>query len=269
MGEVAFVFARSAYLRTREDALVALLPLDQDAGPLHLHLSGFEQNFGRIHQGDRWRVRNDIVEGPDFAICLSAASQWHAPPIRACAQLPYPELLQPLATLSGRSDVLDTLIGNADSPLWPARLSAAMSALGHWIHGSPTGSAGGETPATQPAPACAVAALIGAGRGLTPAGDDLLAGVALALRALAPERLGALSGAVGSRLQFTHPISAALLREALEGRASATAHHVLDSLIDNDLTGHSITRLHRAGASSGFDMLAGMLLVTHKATPAC
>lgn len=68
----------------------------------------------------------------------------------------------------------------------------------------------------------AVARLVGRGPGLTPEGDDLLAGALVTLSALGSRRFGALADAVGTLLDDpgrTTTVSAVLLRCATRGEA--------------------------------------------------
>ena len=118
-----------------------------------------------------------------------------------------------------------------------------------------------------------VLALVGAGPGLTPAGDDLLAGALLALRRLHAPTLAAalwrrLSPALATR---THPFSAAQLALAADGECAATVQRLLDALFECPGTGSASTtdertrslgeRLDAIGASSGHDLAAGIALV--------
>jgi hypothetical protein len=69
--------------------------------------------------------------------------------------------------------------------------------------------------------AAAVRDLVGRGPGLTPAGDDVLAGALVALAAVTPPGAarGALARLVRAEVHRTTPVSAALLEEAALGRA--------------------------------------------------
>jgi hypothetical protein len=108
----------------------------------------------------------------------------------------------------------------------------------------------------------AVRNLVGLGPGLTPTGDDNLAGTLLALHALnmkkkADEMAAALEvyGPEG-----TNRISLAHLRAAAAGWGAAPFHDMLVALLlgENSLDG-CIRRIGAIGHSSGWDALAGIL----------
>ncbi|GAA4076775.1 hypothetical protein GCM10023066_02950 [Nocardioides kongjuensis] len=103
----------------------------------------------------------------------------------------------------------------------------------------------------------AVPALVGRGDGLTPVGDDVLAGWLVAARA-AGRDTSALAGAVEAHLPRTTGLSAALLRHAVAGEAIAPFRAVL-------ATGEAaaVAVLLAVGHTSG----AGMLLGAHLALP--
>ena len=118
-----------------------------------------------------------------------------------------------------------------------------------------------------------VSELLGAGPGLTPSGDDLLAGVMLALHRLQrADRVDALWQVLESYLlQRTNIISVAHLRLAARGQCSERVNSLLDHVFSNNSNHHAqgvqaVTaniqlRANSIGASSGWDMLAGMSLV--------
>ncbi|MBN1262016.1 MAG: DUF2877 domain-containing protein, partial [Anaerolineae bacterium] len=111
----------------------------------------------------------------------------------------------------------------------------------------------------------AAAGLAGWGPGLTPAGDDFLAGVMLGLwfadvdtAAWVCEQLYA-----GAALATTS-LSRAFLRAAAAGLADERWHDFLAVLGDPDAHGldHAVKEVVSFGASSGFDMLSGFLWLT-------
>ncbi|MFP4394224.1 MAG: DUF2877 domain-containing protein [Anaerolineales bacterium] len=113
----------------------------------------------------------------------------------------------------------------------------------------------------------AVAAIAGLGPGLTPAGDDFLAGVMVASRLVkdAPyfDIPALIFEAASAR---TNRISRAFLRAAREGQVDERWHRLLDALAGPNsasLDPHTLEQRARAvlafGASSGLDMLAGFL----------
>jgi hypothetical protein len=109
----------------------------------------------------------------------------------------------------------------------------------------------------------AVEALVGRGTGLTPAGDDVLAGALAALRAVrddAADRLGravgAAAGAGGSR---TTRLSAALLEAAGDGAVIPQAERVLRALAAGALhVDRAVPALLAVGHTSGWHLAAGL-----------
>ena len=107
----------------------------------------------------------------------------------------------------------------------------------------------------------AASPLIGLGPGLTPAGDDYVGGAFFA-RALIAGRSGRGVDAWRQAASRTHPISAALLGDMLDGEGHAPLHELALRLASGRSRGDALDaarRLTRIGHSSGWDMLAGFL----------
>lgn len=106
------------------------------------------------------------------------------------------------------------------------------------------------------------AALVGAGRGLTPSGDDALCGVLLALCALgAPARAhAAVSAAVTRSLAATTSLSASLLLAAAAGCAIPEVATLANAVSRGDEAGidEALPAVLAIGHSSGADLLAGL-----------
>jgi hypothetical protein len=110
--------------------------------------------------------------------------------------------------------------------------------------------------------------LIGLGPGLTPSGDDALAGVESALHAAGHPLAGFLAAALDDVEARTTAVSVALLRHAAEGRVAERVHRLLDGLLASERAAlaPTIELAVRHGATSGSDMLAGILLGLDAAT---
>jgi hypothetical protein len=118
------------------------------------------------------------------------------------------------------------------------------------------GLAGGE-------PDRAVAALVGRGSGLTPTGDDLLAGALAALRAVGSALADPLGAAVRAHAPGrTTRLSAALLADADDGAVIPEAATVLRGLTAPAALGHALEpaldRLVAVGHTSGWHLAAGL-----------
>lgn len=167
-----------------------------------------------------------------------------------------------------------------------ARLAAAAAALGEpagfgaRLVGKPlqfplTRAAGGADDlaaacaADDPAAAAAAAVgLLGLGSGLTPSGDDFVGGAffarALLARAGGSDAPGWRAAAEAVRVaaaRATHPVSAALLGDLLDGEAWAPIHALCDALASGDdaAARDAARRLLGLGHSSGWDVLAGLV----------
>ncbi|HET6967018.1 MAG TPA: DUF2877 domain-containing protein, partial [Ornithinibacter sp.] len=106
--------------------------------------------------------------------------------------------------------------------------------------------------------AVAVAGLLGRGRGLTPSGDDALAGALLVAHAL--DTAGPLAAAVRARLDTTTAVSAALLDAAVDGFAARDVVTLVDAALAGDGAGVAavLPQVLAIGHSSGRDLVTGI-----------
>ena len=114
-----------------------------------------------------------------------------------------------------------------------------------------------------------VSRLLGLGPGLTPSGDDLLAGMLLALHVGAPSDVGILSQIVLHHAAAkTTAISASMLNQASQGLGHEASHRLIASLVDGEPDDEVLsvsTSLTSVGHTSGWDTLLGILLGLHLA----
>jgi hypothetical protein len=116
-------------------------------------------------------------------------------------------------------------------------------------------------PASERGVRSAVSRLVGLGPGLTPAGDDVLAGALVALSAAGDlPRRTALAAAVRPLLGRTSTLSAAYLRHAAEGRAMPELARFLAAVAGGCAVGAVVEDLLRVGASSGVALASGAVL---------
>jgi hypothetical protein len=153
-------------------------------------------------------------------------------------------------------------------PLAPAVLAAAgriLQAIGpsgrSALHEEPYRSRGALARARIDDGDLAEAArlLVGLGPGLTPSGDDALAGVLFAVRAaLGPDAEGVTVGL--AELGETGEISRAFLRWAARGQCLAPAHELLASAAAGDAAGaaRAAGTMATVGETSGADFLLGL-----------
>ncbi|NUS05099.1 MAG: DUF2877 domain-containing protein [Nonomuraea sp.] len=111
--------------------------------------------------------------------------------------------------------------------------------------------------------------LVGLGPGLTPSGDDVLAGLLVTLRhlgtATGTDRAVWLADWLAATVTYdartrTTPISATLLHCAARGEASPEVTGVLRAIADAQALEPALRRLHRLGHTSGADLAQGMAI---------
>jgi Protein of unknown function (DUF2877) len=149
---------------------------------------------------------------------------------------------------------LTAALPGGDAAGWAERARALESALAPWV----------------PVPdrlAAAVGALAGLGPGLTPAGDDVLAGALVTLAAAADEpRRAALARAVEGALGRTVPISAALLAQACRGRSVPEVAALLRAVAGSGDLDAALAALALVGHTSGAALALGVRTVLRART---
>jgi hypothetical protein len=271
---VSAVFRRSFYCRSARGALVLVGPEGLGAGPLHVLWPGAGETADR-RPDEGMRVGIDL-DGTAHAtepltLGLHDALEWRppAPPCwrtsslrrslawleRTADRAPVEGLgrLVPLVA-AGMIERIDSRHSSLIEIAWPA-----VAALSGWLR---TAHAGGPTGAVPPD---AIGALIGLGPGLTPSGDDVLAGALLALHGFArAEEAARLAAWLGPRLAGrTGHISRAHLACAAHGEGAAVLHDALAALASGDAeTLATVTAAVGAlGHCSGWDGLVGIAAV--------
>ena len=140
-------------------------------------------------------------------------------------------------------------------PALPDAVGPAADALAQALEGP--ASSGFTSGGLRPA----VGRLVGLGPGLTPAGDDVLAGALVALSAAGDRsRRTALAAAVGPLLGRTSAVSASLLCHAADGRAVPELSRFVAGLARGGDVGVVVEDLLRVGASSGVALASGAVL---------
>jgi hypothetical protein len=247
-GEICAVFRRCVYLRFAGERYVCLGDDTLGRGPINAALA--EPHAIRLL---RLGARVDIFS--------RRVAVW-SPPRHAARWPSDASLAENLRSLeraavitAGRAGLAGALYGD-DSPLL-RHARPALSALDRWLDSG-----------REPVPP-AVHALLGLGPGLTPSGDDYLAGTLVALRNVgrdaAADRLWySLRAAADIR---THAISRAHLAAAAAGEAHEALHLCLEQLFGarNPQWDAPLTRLDTVGHCSGWDGLAGAAAVARGA----
>lgn len=237
-------------------------------GPLNLRLTGhqgagFTIDYG-IEVGQRWTVSPDRLCRTDgLAIDLTSAVAWR--PRLPTERPDHAKLTDGLACLHNLLETLDpkddgllrlTLEPgsprNATERAAEPHIDALRTDLPHWLLDD-------VVPDRAP-----VVQLLGIGPGLTPSGDDLLAGILIAWHhigmGLAAGRLERI--VLDAAVERTTPISQAHLAAAAKGYGAAPLHDLLQAVLANkppDIE-QALDAAAKIGHSSGLDAIAGMML---------
>lgn len=260
--DAAAVFERSFYCRDAEDRWFCFLRDDLEPGPLHALSAEWPE-----------RLRDYVVEGqalaphglnrlasPTLVIDFGAMQEWLPPafpplnrPLLRDALL---RLRQEMRTLVPPATLAGSLVGRRQPEgEWQKNVLTetfrALEALTGWF-ASP-----GEQSLRD-----AIQSLLGLGPGLTPTGDDILAGTLLTLHALGETRkadeLAAEIETHGPK--GTNRISLAHLRAAATGQGAAPFHDILVGLMRGESTFDKyLRRIDAVGHSSGWDILTGIV----------
>jgi hypothetical protein len=227
VGAVCGAFRRAAYLRL-DGRILAVCDAQVAPGPLHLRLDRLpDLAVGRPVQlgGGRLSV------GP-WSVAVEDDRRWTPRPVD-------PQALRQALALRPRH--------GAGQPTVVAEAGLAQPILDR-------------IPALlQDGDLVSVAHLVGGrGAGLTPAGDDLLAGVLVAHAALDPA--GAHLRRAAAAASQTSDVAAAFLRWAAAGQCILPVHRVLEAIAAGDHGSEAAARqeLRRIGATSGSALLLGI-----------
>jgi hypothetical protein len=272
---VMAVFNHSFYCQSREGRLLCVVQDSVARGPLTIRCT-----VPAAAHWSAWGVRRDapvVFDGRALTIdrrlvlATARARPWQPQPLpRSLAVHALAAGLRSLAVEArGRipREGLAPLVTRGMGT--PCCLAAApgVAALAAWLRNGLT-DAGERTLA----PPGRVAELVGLGPGLTPSGDDFLGGAMIALRTLGLERLAeALAGRILPLARKGSPtISFAHLRAAAEGLGAEPLHRTLSALAEPARweLGPQLDNIGRVGKTSGWDALAGAVLVLNALTEA-
>jgi hypothetical protein len=265
-GRVAAVFTSSFYLEAGGGygcvGIQALGP-----GPLNILCDAprtMDWPASGMQPGMPWRVANRAIHiGGRFVFPCDGAVIWAPPsPARPKAvnlRRALGELLRQ-ATVPAEGLAMLVLPGTAPTTILHTTAEAPIAALHQWL----TAAMGDPQPTSRREPRW-VHPLIGLGPGLTPSGDDVIAGVMIALHGFgygdAARQVWAT--AQPSAVDAGNPISTAHLAAAAEGQGSAAIHGLLSALLAGDAgaMAGALAVIGRIGHTSGWDALAGVVAV--------
>lgn len=234
---VRAAFPTAVYLDTGK-GVVAVVSLDGLRLPISVVVATTSSSgpFAGVGPGDRAFVGSGRVRAGDLDVTVG---RWWTPPRPAA--LVRPEHLPARAArlariLQARRRVLSAAVAD--------RLASLSGALRQRRH---TGTAS--------------ASLVGLGEGLTPAGDDVLAGVLLALRYLGrPSCADRLWATISDQVpRRTTALSATLLAAAAEGDTVPQVTGLITALAGHRPLEPALDRLLAVGSTSGSDIAHGLL----------
>jgi hypothetical protein len=232
VGSIREVFRHAVYVHTPGD-MFALASRRVPSGPLHLRC---DLSLDRLRRGDHVTVSTGWLRSGDQRLAIDGASVWQG-------------TLPDAARLDQGLDLAGRMLSEV------ARRSALLEP------GSPYASRwrrvvdhveGGDLPG-------AAAVLGGLGPGLTPSGDDALAGLLIAARARWPADAEAPLVQVAAAVD-THPISRGFLRWAARGQSISPVHRLLAAVAAGDrrLAERALGDLLAFGHTSGADLALGL-----------
>ena len=268
-GRVAAVFERSFYIRSADD-LACIGNASLLSCPLNVitdACSDMDWCASGLRVGTLWLIFDSTIYlGHDLRIRFGDARTWQ--PVRVSRGSCRRELNHALATLRrlAKPRVPDEGLGVLAlpclrSPTKRPLLKMArepVDRLRHWLAAATRGQFAARLESLQP-----VRLLIGLGPGLTPSGDDFLAGVMIALHAFGREDIShSLWDTIRPwALEAGNIISFAHLSAASEGQGVAPIHCLLCALLTGDCSKmvEHLNAIDKIGHTSGWDALAGVL----------
>ena len=195
--------------------------------------------------------------GHAVSLGISTAEVWRVPAWSTRTYLVAFEQVQHVIQLALREAPLDSFTHAVFSAREPTTALARRAVAG--TRALRNGLKSGNTAKLDEA----VSLFLGLGHGLTPSGDDALSGALMMLFALRKDAQAIILGrCISANMDnATSALSCAFLRAACDGEPSAAMHQAITALLVNAPPGDVISPIRAIGQTSGFDMLAGVLLV--------
>jgi hypothetical protein len=257
--QVLATFDHACDLVTPAGDVIALVAPQIGDGPLNIVVKGKPEDFASLQGGTAAQLQEANLRIGDVQINLAGATVWE----------PRPDW----NVLRARRVGIERNLGTLSS------IGVRLAAPGSWLAHEKNVGQDGILPYTQPVAQAALeplragwqgdlaqlqdgaARLAGLGNGLTPAGDDFLAGVMLRAWLAHPAPQSFCGAIVEAAAPRTTTLSAAFLRAAAGGECDAAWHQllaVLGTATDDELA-RAVQAVLARGATSGADTLAGFL----------
>jgi len=224
-----------------------------EPGPLNVSTS--LSCMPKLTIGSQWHSDNQVVMIDNIELNLSSASVF--PLFQYRSSKPGATLIAILCRFIAANAPPGNELNHRFATKMDEQLTQSSQQLLQWLDSSDD-----DTNCTFPDN------LLGCGIGLTPAGDDIIVGVLLAMHAWHSPQLARLITEVKLRINTTSDISAAHLLAACTGHGIQSLHSLIDALGSNHVTqanlNHQISDPARAlinyGHSSGYYAMKGVLL---------
>jgi hypothetical protein len=253
---VLAAFENTCNLSAPNGSIFALVLHSVGDGPLNVVVDGWPGVFARSTPDVPVHWDTTTLRLGGLEVCLNRAVVWDPQPNwkrlhRTREEIDHRlpsirELALPVAPANS------LLVGQATDSLYASRVWEAIQGL--------RGAENGEWFADGQAAALATR-FAGLGGGLTPAGDDFLAGVMLRAWLTQTEPRPFCQAMLNVAAPRTNRLSAAFLRAAASGECSAAWHFFFDKLYDGTQRElfKAVQSILAYGHTSGADMLAGFL----------
>ena len=263
--QVLAVFDRACNLVTPDGDVVTLVIPQVGDGPLNVVVNGTPGFFAGVGHGAPIRLAGDRLQVDGLWVDLEGTAIWEPRPdwetlrARRTAIGPWLPRLRSLCLRHAPAGSLLALL--AGSPPEETSTHATLSAAQKATVALQEGWAGDSQRLREGA-----AGLAGLGSGLTPAGDDFLAGAMLWAWLDHPTPKMFCRAVAGAAAPRTTTLAAALLKAAARGECSAAWHALLSALSIGQGEGpenkiaEAVHEILSRGATSGADSLAGFLL---------
>ena len=252
-GEVLAVYRRSLLWLAAPDQPLTLSLDPAQRGPIVLEAEGPRERLHAVLPGAKviWR-KSRLCFGPALAVDLTHVTLWSQslPVLSSAAGLVLRESIW--HTLTERppragGDLGDLARAGTPTTVWVRAAQPIAEAL-----------ANGLVRASEAEVTAAVAGLIGLGPGLTPAGDDFLAGCLAGLQAMQDPRAGLLAAALRQAYARTTTVSRQFLSWAIDRQYGEPIRALFAAAERGVPLQVPLSDLLAVGASSGSDTAAGI-----------
>jgi hypothetical protein len=258
-GSVLGRFDRACNLVDREGRIIALTLPEIGNGPFSIVIAGDPSLFSRFSVGQSGFADQHGLTVGNRRINLRAAKIWE--PKLACPTQPLKissaiaSIIKPYAGWSHLAEV--NSFANSASRLAGAAAQLNQALIEHERYEKGEGYESSDRDERVKKVVRAVGQLAGLGSGLTPAGDDYIVGVMVALWLTGRNEM--LPEMAGVAVAKTTALSAAFLRAAAQGEFMEPWHALVQTLFagESEAFSQAIKRVAQFGASSGLDALAG------------